>query len=66
MRNYIDIVFDGSEDSPDSTFVEVEDEHGRGIRVGEWVKRSDGYYALRIRPDAFEPEDPTPYAATAT
>lgn len=63
MRSFIDIVFDGSEDSEDCVLVEVEDEHGRSIRAGEWVKRPDGYHALRLRPDVFEQEDPTPYCS---
>lgn len=59
MRNYIDIVFADGEIS-DAVFVEVEDEHGYSIRVGEWVTRPDGYSALRLTPAAFE-NDPTRY-----
>jgi hypothetical protein len=29
-------------------FVEVEDGNRRSFRFGEWVKRDDGYWALRI------------------
>lgn len=60
MRKYIDIVF--AEEDRDSVFVEVEDERGFSIRVGEWVKRTDGYCALRISPEAFE-VDGAPYCS---
>lgn len=47
---FIDIVFtemlDGGKD-----FVEVEDETGASITLGEWVQRPDGYSVLRI-PDS--------------
>lgn len=62
MHKYIDIVFAGEQDSPDCTFVEVEDERGFSVRVGEWVRRPDGYYALRIGPEAFE-VDGAPYCS---
>jgi hypothetical protein len=29
--------------------VEVEDEQGRSIKIGEWVRRDDGYWVLRIK-----------------
>jgi len=29
-------------------FVEVEDDRGRSIRLGDWVERDDGLWALRI------------------
>jgi hypothetical protein len=32
-------------------FVEVENEHGRSIDLGDWVHRPDGFWALRISPD---------------
>lgn len=58
MRNFIDIVFHG-DDPREMTFVEVEDENGRSVCLGEWVERQNGYSALRLTPSAFEPEDPT-------
>lgn len=64
MRKFIDIVFADGKDSTESLFVEVEDEHGRSVSIGEWVKRPDGYSVLRITPEAFEPEDPTPYCSS--
>ncbi len=49
--NHVDIVFDGppNPNSPEyGHFVEVEDAAGKSIRLGEWVKRADGYWALRF------------------
>ncbi len=46
----IDIVFDGPPSHESGRFVEVErtsDQHG--MNVGEWIKRDDGYWALRMR-----------------
>lgn len=43
----IDIVFDGPPGPQGGRFVEVERD-GRSIRIGEWVEREDGYWALRI------------------
>lgn len=45
---FIDIVFDGPPGPVSGRFVEVEDEDGKGIRIGEWVDRGDGNWALRI------------------
>lgn len=44
----VNIVFDGppSHDAP--RFVEVETDDGRSIRVGEWLERPDGTWALRL------------------
>lgn len=49
MTKFIDIVFDGPPGAQSGQFVEVEDDQGRSIRVGEWVERPDGYWALRIQ-----------------
>ena len=46
--SHIDIVFDGPPGPEGPRFVEVEDANGKSIRVGEWVQRVDGYWALRI------------------
>ena len=43
----IDIVFQG-EHGTGLTFVEVEDQNGYGIRIGEWIEREDGFKVLRI------------------
>lgn len=47
----IDIVFDGPPAPESGRFVEVEQD-GRSISFGEWVKRDDGYWVLRL-PDAY-------------
>jgi hypothetical protein len=54
MHRTIDIVFDGPPDHEAGRFVEVERD-GESISFGEWVKREDGFWALRI-PDP-EPVD---------
>ena len=46
--SYIDIVFDGPPGPKAGRFVEVEDHTGHSINFGEWIKRPDGYWALRI------------------
>jgi hypothetical protein len=38
-------------------FVEVENAKGKSINFGEWVKRPDGYWALRIPMAAEQTED---------
>lgn len=48
MSKHIDIVFDGPPGPEAGRFVEVENAEGWSINFGEWVKRSDGYWALRI------------------
>lgn len=42
----IHIVFDGPPEHIAGRFVEVETPDGRGIHVGEWKKREDGYWVL--------------------
>jgi hypothetical protein len=56
---FIDVVFDGPPEHDAGRFVEVEDEHGSSIRVGEWVHRPDGLWALRI-PRVPSPSPPRP------
>ena len=48
MTKYIDIVFDGPPGPCSGRFVEVENDLGESIRIGEWVDRGDGLWALRI------------------
>jgi hypothetical protein len=50
--NFVDIVFDGPPGHLSGRFVEVENESGASIRLGEWVHRVDGYWALRIPREA--------------
>jgi hypothetical protein len=47
-KSFIDIVFDGAPGPDAPRFVEVEDANGKSIKLGEWVPRPDGYWALRI------------------
>lgn len=44
----INIVFDGPPAHQSGRFVEVENDEGQGISVGEWIDRKDGYWAMRI------------------
>jgi len=44
----INVIFDGPPGPESGRFIEVETDDGHGINVGEWVKRKDGYWALRI------------------
>jgi hypothetical protein len=48
-ENFIDVVFDGPPSHESGRFVEVEDANGKSIKVGEWIDRGDGCWALRIR-----------------
>lgn len=48
-REFFDIVFDGPVGAMRGPrYVEVEDPDGQGIRIGEWLKRPDGYNVLRV------------------
>jgi len=47
-RDVIDIVFDGPPGHEAGRFVEVEAPPGRSVRHGEWIRRENGYWALRI------------------
>lgn len=47
----IDFVFDGPPGPESPGFVEVENEDGKSVSVGEWVEREDGYWCLRIEPE---------------
>ncbi len=44
----IDIVFDGPPEHIAGRFVEVENQKGASISVGEWIHRKDGYWVLRM------------------
>ncbi len=45
----LDVVFDGPPSHEPGRFVEVENMDGASVRVGEWIDRGDGYWALRLR-----------------
>lgn len=49
---YVDIVFDGPPGYKSGRFVEVENDSGQSIRFARWVKREDGYWAIRLKPHA--------------
>jgi hypothetical protein len=44
----INIIFDGPPDYKGGRFIEVENDKGESINIGEWVEREDGLWALRI------------------
>ena len=44
----INIVFDGPPAPNAGRFVEVENDEGQSIRIGEWVEGVNGYWSLRI------------------
>ena len=46
--DYIEFVFDGPPGPQGPRLVEVEDAKGRSIKAGEWRKRPDGFWALRV------------------
>jgi hypothetical protein len=53
VGGYVYIVFTGPPGPEAPRFVEVEDDRGRSIQYGEWIKyewidRGAGYWALRI------------------
>jgi len=52
MTEYIDVVFDGPPSAEGARFIEVEDDTGKSIRVGVWIRREDDYWVLRI-PEGF-------------
>lgn len=49
MTQAINIVFDGPPEHKAGRFVEVETDDGKSINIGEWIKRSDGFWVLRIK-----------------
>lgn len=73
----ISIVFDGPPSHNAGRFVEIETDDGRSIRIGQWLERPDGYWALRIenvrvpspdvtnRPDEAVRDDPEAAPGTA-
>jgi len=54
---YIDIVFDGPPDVESGNWIDVEGEMGVGVSAGDWVKREDGYWALRLETTAADVPD---------
>ena len=48
--DYIDIVFDTPPSPGGCQFIEVEDSQGKSMRLGEWIERPDGTWAIRFNP----------------
>lgn len=48
MIDFIDVVFDGPPGPVSGRFVEVEDQDGNGVKIGQWIERDNGHWALRI------------------
>ncbi len=48
VNDFIDIVFDGPPGNESGRFIEIEDPTGKSIQLGEWIKRPDNTWALRI------------------
>jgi hypothetical protein len=47
------VLFGHGPKSPDMSFIEIEDDEGNSIRVGEWSRFKDGsnYWTVRITPE---------------
>jgi hypothetical protein len=58
----INIIFDGPPSHNSGRFVEVENDQGESISIGEWIERDDGYWSLRIsslpQPDHIHKNNP--------
>lgn len=52
--SFIDIVFDRMPDENGACFIEVENDRGESISVGEWIERPNGQAVLRIKTDSKE------------
>ena len=60
MGQYIDIMFDAPPGPEPGRFIEVEDAKGNGVRVGDWIERDDGTWALRITCEEYARVLPSP------
>lgn len=45
---HVNVVFDGPPGQDSPRLIEVEDENGRSLRLGEWVRAPDGRWHLRF------------------
>jgi hypothetical protein len=45
---YFDIVFDQPPSPNGCTFIEIETDKGRSFNLGQWLKRPDGYWVIRV------------------
>lgn len=48
MSQLVDVVFDGPPAAVPGRFIEVENQSGASVKVGEWIDRGDGKWGLRI------------------
>jgi hypothetical protein len=46
--DYVDIVFDRGPGPWPQRLIEIEDDQGRSVSYGEWMKRTDGAAVLRV------------------
>jgi hypothetical protein len=46
--SHIDIVFDGPPGPDAGRLIDVDDENGKSIDIGVWVKRDDEFWVLRV------------------
>ena len=44
----INIIFDAPPGPHSGRFIEVENDAGESISIGQWLQRPDGYWSLRI------------------
>lgn len=54
MIKIVDMVFDELPGPVSPRFIEVEDQDGNSIRLGEWIQRDDGYAVLRFAAEVIE------------
>ena len=47
-KEAVNIIFDGPPGPEGGRFVEVENDAGQSVKVGEWLDSEDGYVKLRI------------------
>lgn len=52
MSTGINIILDGAPDQEAGRFVEVENDEGQSVSIGEWTERDGGYWGLRIEMDS--------------
>lgn len=64
-EDFVDVVFDGPPDAKSGRFVEVEDSKKRSVKIGRWIQRNNGQWALRI-PLSAETAAPTPIIPNPT
>lgn len=52
--DYIDIVFDNGPGPTGGSFVETEKSDRSSVRLGTWIRRDDGFWALRVTKSDFQ------------